>query len=59
MRFEVITVAPIDLDAVDKAYLQPEDVRRLNAYHAWVYATLAPFMNAQEDEWLRHYTRAI
>lgn len=59
MHFEVITVAPIDLDAVDKAYLQPEDVRRLNAYHAWVYTTLAPFMSPEEDAWLRRYTRAI
>lgn len=59
LYFETITAAPIDLDAVDTKYLQPEDVERLNAYHAWVYETLSPFMTASEDAWLRHYTRAI
>ena len=59
MFFETITVAPIDLDAVDVQYLQPEDVKRLNAYHAWVYEKLSPFMTPEEDAWLRAYTRAI
>lgn len=59
MEFETITCAPIDLDAIDKKYLTDVDVRRLNAYHAWVYKTLSPFMTAEEDEWLKIYTRAI
>ena len=59
MCFETITAAPIDLDAIDVQYLQPEDVKRLNAYHAWVYEKLSPFMTPEEDAWLRQYTRAI
>ena len=59
MEFETITCAPIDLDAIDKQYLTPVDVERLNRYHAWVFKTLSPYMTAEENEWLRTYTRAI
>lgn len=59
LYFETLTYAPIDLDAVDKAYLTDEDVRRLNAYHAEVYEKLSPYMDEAEKEWLRRYTRAI
>ena len=59
MEFETITCAPIDLDAIDKQYLTPVDVERLNRYHACVFKTLSPYMTAEENEWLRTYTRAI
>lgn len=59
MYFETITCAPIDLDAIDVQYLLPVDIERLNAYHAWVYKTLAPLMRPDEVQWLEKYTRAI
>ncbi|HWS28661.1 MAG TPA: aminopeptidase P family protein [Clostridia bacterium] len=59
LYFETLTYVPIDLDAVDKKYLTDEDVRRLNAYHAKVFEKLSPYMDEEEKEWLRRYTRAI
>lgn len=59
LSFENITYAPIDLDAIDKRYLQQKDVDQLNRYHKMVYEKLAPFMNEKEREWLKVYTREI
>ena len=59
LSFETITYAPIDLDAIDVAYLQPVDIQRLNDYHKMVYEKLSPYMNDEEREWLKVYTREI
>ena len=59
MRFETITYAPIDLDAVDERYLSPCEKERLNAYHRKVYETLSPHLPDAEREWLKEYTREI
>jgi len=50
---------PIDLDAVEPSLLNETDRARLNAYHALVYETLAPHLDADERVWLAEYTRAI
>ena len=59
LSFENITLAPIDLDAIDKKYLQPKDIEQLNAYHKNVYEKISPYLNEEEKEWLKVYTRAI
>ena len=59
MRFETITYAPVDLDAVDERYLSPCEKERLNAYHRKVYETLSPHLPDAEREWLKEYTREI
>lgn len=59
MWFETLTCAPIDLDCVDVDMLSPEDKKELNEYHAFVFDKLAPLMDKDEREWLRHYTRAV
>ncbi len=59
LYFETLTFAPIDLDAVDVKYLSDEDRARLNAYHAEVYEKLSPYMDEEEKNWLRRYTRAV
>ena len=59
MYFEPLTYAPIDLDAVEPALLSEREKRVLNDYHAMVFDKLSPFMQGEELEWLRHYTRAI
>lgn len=59
MYFETITYIPMDLDAV-KAEMLPEETRsQLNAYHKTVYEKVSPYLNDEEKEWLRKYTRAI
>lgn len=59
MGFENITYVPIDLDGIDKQYLNAEDVKQLNDYHKMVYEKISPYMTPEENEWLKEYTRVI
>ena len=59
LRFEPLTWAPIDLDAIDPAYMQPRDIERLNDYHRNVWEKVSPFLEGEELEWLKEATRAI
>ena len=59
LGFETITLCPIDLDAVDTKYLDAADIEQLNKYHATVYKTLSPFLNAKEKSWLKQATRKL
>lgn len=59
MKFENITYAPIDLDAIDPEEMTKRERAMLNDYHKMVFETLSPYMTAEENEWLKHYTRAI
>ena len=59
MYFDIITVAPIDLDGIDPKYMMQDEIDALNAYHASVYEKLSPFMTEEENEWLKVYTRPI
>ncbi len=59
MGFENITYVPIDLDGIDKQYLNAEDVKQLNDYHNMVYEKISPYMTPEENEWLKEYTREI
>lgn len=59
MYFEDLTCVPIDLDAVDNAYLEAKDKERLNAYHRQVYEKLSPYFEGEELTWLKEATREI
>lgn len=59
MEFEVITYAPIDLDAILPEEMTSAERRYLNAYHEMVYGKISPFLDEAEREWLREYTREI
>ncbi len=59
MYFDIITVAPIDLDGIDVNLMQQSEIDALNAYHKDVYEKLSPFMTEQENAWLKVYTRPI
>ena len=59
MEFEIITYAPIDLDAILPHEMTPSERRLLNEYHKMVYGKLSPFLDAGEREWLKEYTREI
>lgn len=49
----------MDLDAV-KAEMLPEETKsQLNTYHKTVYEKVSPYLNDEEKEWLRKYTREI
>ena len=55
----MLTYVPIDLDLIDKKWMQPRDIELLNAYHRDVYEKLAPYMNEEELVWLKEATREI
>ncbi|MDO4711613.1 MAG: aminopeptidase P family protein [Peptostreptococcaceae bacterium] len=59
MEFEVITYAPIDLDAILPEMMSNEEKEYLNWYHALVYDRVSPHLPQEEREWLKKYTRAI
>lgn len=59
MDFEVITFAPIDLDAINVDIMLPDEIEYLNNYHKQVYEKISPFLNEEEKEWLKEYTREI
>ena len=59
MDFEVITFAPIDLDAIDESLFLKDEREYLNNYHKQVYEKISPYLNKEEKEWLKIYTREI
>ena len=59
MEFEPITIAPIDLDAIDVNLMKEDEKAYLNEYHKMVFDTVSPFLTTEEVEWLKGYTRAI
>ena len=59
MEFEPITIAPIDLDAIDVNLMKDDEKAYLNEYHKMVFDTVSPFLSEEEVEWLKGYTRAI
>ena len=59
MHFDVLTVAPIDLDAIDVEILTYKEKKWLNDYHQQVYNKVSPFLSEEEKIWLKEYTKEI
>ena len=59
MYFEPITFVPIDLDAIDPEVMSAEDKKMLNDYHKEVFEKISPYLNEEEVEWLKKYTREV
>ena len=59
MEFENITYAPIDLDGIDPDEMTGREKQMLNAYHKMVWEKISPYLNGDEREWLKEYTREI
>ena len=59
LRFETLTLCPIDTRCLDLSLLQPHEVQWLNDYHAQVRERLAPHVNGAAREWLELRTRAV
>ena len=59
MEFEPLTIAPLDLDAIDVNLMNEDEKAYLNEYHKMVFDTVSPFLTAEEVEWLKEYTKAI
>ena len=59
LKFENITYCPIDLDGIDKKYMDESDVKKLNDYHKKVFGVLSPYLCASDREKLAYMTREI
>ncbi len=58
-KFETITLAPFDLDAIDSSLLGKEEIDWLNAYHKQVCDTLSPLVDDDTKAYLANATRKI
>jgi Xaa-Pro aminopeptidase len=59
LRFETLTLCPIDTRCLDLQLLRADEVAWLNAYHATVRARLAPHVAGDAKAWLLRRTEAI
>lgn len=59
MEFIPVTYAPIDIDAIDISIFSKSEKDYLNNYHKLVFEKISPFLNKEEREWLKIYTRNI
>jgi Xaa-Pro aminopeptidase len=55
--FETLTLAPIDRRLIELALMTPEEIRWLDAYHARVFDSIAPLVDAETRAWLAAATR--
>jgi len=59
LEFETITLAPIDRTLIDAALLSEGERTWLNAYHARVFAEIAPQLQGAEKTWLEAATAPL
>ena len=59
MFFDTLTYAPIDLEAIDVAYLTETQRRYLNDYHRQVREKVSPYLTDEEREWLKEATKEV
>jgi len=52
LRFETLTLFPIDQKLIEKSLLTDQERSWLNAYHAQVNQTLAPHLTEAEQNWM-------
>ena len=51
--------APVFGDTLAKELMTEEEKQLLNAYHQSVYEKISPYLEAEEKEWLKEYTRPV
>lgn len=59
LQMESLTLCPIDLTPVDFSMLQPEEIEWLDTYHRDVFEKLSPYLEGEDQEWLREATRPV
>ena len=59
LKFETLTLAPIDTAPIVLEMLSTEEREWLNNYHRRVYESLSPYLEGYEKEWLRKATLPI
>jgi Xaa-Pro aminopeptidase len=59
LRFETLTLCPIDTRCIDKSLLREDEVRWLDEYHAIVRARLRKHVSGAALRWLEERTEAL
>ncbi len=59
LRFETLTLCPIDTRCIEHSLLSRQEVDWLNRYHAEVHQRLSPLVSGAALDWLMRSTEAI
>jgi len=59
LRFETLTLCPIDRKLIEVSLLEKQEIEWLNTYHANVFERLSPFLTDKEYDWLKEQTAKI
>lgn len=59
LKFETLTLCPIDTRCIDKSILRADEIAWLNDYHVLVRERLAPLVSGDALAWLTQRTQAI
>jgi Xaa-Pro aminopeptidase len=59
LKFETLTLCPIDTRCLDLAILRDDELEWLNAYHATVWERIAPCVEGAAKAWLQERTQAV
>ncbi len=59
LAFKTISLAPIDIDLIDKKLLTKNEIRWVNDYHKKVRLSLGKFLKLKEKDWLKNVTRNL
>lgn len=59
MRFETVTFCPFERELIQAELLEEEEVNWVNDYHQKTYEKLSPYLNEEEENWLREKTRPL
>jgi Xaa-Pro aminopeptidase len=59
LKFETVTLCPIDIKLIDKDLLTKKEVDWLNNYHKTVYEKLSEYFKGGELNWLKEKTKSV
>lgn len=59
LGFEMLTLAPIDRDAIEAELLDAQEKVWLNRYHTRVFEALGSLLSAEERSWLTEATKPV
>ena len=59
LEFETLTLFPYDTRLIDVAMLTQEEIKQVNDYHSVVLERLTPYLNDEEQAWLKNKCKEI
>ena len=59
LKFDTVSLCNIDKSLIDATLLDKNEIDWLNAYHSLVYEKLSPYLNPEEQKWLKDKTSPL